>query len=314
MRASSRRALLDAKLQLKNLTLQAENTYWSVVSFTEIIRLQQENVERARRLRDYMKQKVAQRLMDDVDFLQAAASCESRELEHKTSSDARSVAVRALNTLRGRNDDDVETLSELPKGDLLMKAVKDPSKRMTREDFRSIYEYSKITEGQALSAESQIAPQLDLVAGISGNGMDGKSTTAYREAAAGKYPNWNVGVIFSLPLDYRLIGSMRQSYRTARASARDWAEQAEYGERRAWDDLLKQNQESQDRFRRAVGIEEIQSRLVERERKRLLDGRSTTFQTTTIETALAASQISRVQAQLDLIQKHNLIKQFEEQR
>ena len=267
-RATSRKTLIDARFRLKNLLLSAENTYWSLVSYTEVIRLQQENVDRARRLRDYMKQKVRQRLMDDVDYLQAEVSYESRELEHKTSLDARAVLARSFNTLRGADSDATEPLSELPKGDLLMKTARDPSKRMSREDFRSIYEGAKISEGMALSAESMIAPKLDLVGSISSNPLDGKPSTAHAQALEGRNPNWTIGVQFSIPLDYRLIKDMRRSYRVSRAVAADKFAQAEFEERRAWDDLLKQNLESQERFEKATSIEKISSQLVERERQR----------------------------------------------
>jgi outer membrane protein TolC len=310
--ATSRKALLDAKFKLKNLLLQAENTYWSLVSYGEIIRLQQENIDRARRLRDYMKTKLNQRLVDDVDFLQAQASLESRELEHRTSVDQRAVLARQFNTLRGAEGDQIDALSDLPKGDLLLKTARDPSKRMSREDFRAIFESARTLEGNARFAQGNIAPQLDLVGSVSTNGMDGKTSNAYQQSFTDKYPNLSIGVSFSIPLDYRLIRDMRRSYNVARQNAEDMMAQSEYSERRAWEDLVQQNHESQGRFEKAQSIETISTELVQRERQRLMDGRSTTFQTTTFETQLAGAQIARVQAQLDLVQKHNLIKQFEE--
>ena len=311
-RAASRQALLDARFKLKNLLLKAENTYWSIVSYGEVIRLQQENVDRARRLRDYMRGKLNQKLVDDVDYLQAQASFESRELEHKTSLDQRALSARLFNTLRGVESDQIETLAELPKGDFLLKTTRDPNKRMSREDFRSIFEAARMMENDAQSKESIIKPQLDLVGTVSTNGMDGKTTTAYEESLTDKYPNWSIKVVFSMPLDYHLISDMRRSYKVAREQATNTMAQSEYDERRAWNDLIAQNRESQGRFEKAQSIETIQTQLVQRERQRLLDGRSTTFQTTTFETQLAGAQIARVQAQLDLVQKHNLIKQFEE--
>ena len=311
-RAANRRILLDAKFRVKNLLLSAENTYWSLVSYGDIIKLQEQNVERARRLRDYMKQKVSVRLMDDVDYLQAQSSMESRELELITSRDQREVMVRKFNTLRGAEADQMETLVDLPKGELLLKDAKDPAQRMTREDFRSLFEASTIAENEAKGAQSIIAPQLDLVGSIYANGLGYQAKDAQDDALKGRNPNWAIGLKFSVPLDYRLIGDLRRSYQSARRSAASQAEQAHYAEQRTWDDLMKKHRESQNRFERATAIEATLDQLVKRERQRLLDGRSTTFQTLTFEQTLANAQVARVQAQLALVENHNLVKQFEE--
>ncbi|MBX3021194.1 MAG: TolC family protein [Bdellovibrionales bacterium] len=311
--AASRVNLLRSKFALKNLLLKAENTYWSVVSYNQIIKLQEENVDRAKRLRDWMKQRADMRLFDDVDALQAQAAFEKRELELETSMDERAAMIRAFNTLRGQNSDEAPTLSELPSQEALTKAASDKSKRMSREDFRLIYEEAEANLNRATASISALRPQLDLVGSLASNGLDASSVgDAQSEATRGKYPSWSVGVVFSVPLDYSLIGNMKRSYKVQKSAAVDMKEQARFSEERAWDDLLKQNREAQGRFTRAVNLENLQTDLVQKERRRLMNGRSTTNQSLTIEQGLAEAQIQRVKAQLGLLQLHNVIKQFEE--
>lgn len=311
-RANNRMEVLKAKFALKNLLLAAENTYWAVVSYNEIVKLQEENVDRARRLRDWMKQRASMRLFDDVDAMQAQASFEQRELELQTSLNERAGFIRQFNTLRGENSDAPVALSELPTQDFMAQAVSDKSKRMSREDFQIVYEQAEASGAKARANLSAIRPQLDLVGQIAGNGLDNYAGGSLNEATRGQHPNWAVGVVFSVALDYSLIGDMKRSYRAQRAAANDIKEQARFNEQRAWDDLVKKNADAQDLFRRAVSLEKLQTDLVQRERRRLLNGRSTTFQSLQIEQNLAGAQIARVRAQLALLQLHNLIKQFEE--
>ena len=313
-KAMSRSEVLRRKFELKNILLQAENAYWSVVSYNEIVKLQLENVERAKRLSQHMSGRAKLRLYDDVDAMQAQAAFEQRQIELLTSQNARSALMRQFNTLRGRDSDVVENLSPLPKEQFLNQIDKKPGRKMSREDFQIIIEMAKASGEQARSAISKMRPQLDLVAGISANGLDPRSANSMQEALDYKNPNWNVGVVFSVPLDHWLLSDIRRGYHRQEASARDTKMQAEFSAERAWEDLIQQNQETQKIFERSLNLEKVQTDLAQREKRRMQNGRSTMLQTLTIEQNLALAQVSRVRAQLALLQVHNVIKQFEEQK
>lgn len=313
-KANLRMESLRQKFELKNLLLRAENTYWSLVSSNQIIKLQQENVDRAKRLRDWMNKRANMRLVDDVDALQAQASLETRELELMSSIDERAALMRQFNTLRGVDQDEVGDLAELPTGRMLLKQVRDPSKRMTREDFAIVFEQANAARAMATGGSSRVSPQLDLVGSISSNGLDqidGRYSPSMDETMRLQNPEWAVGVVFSVPLDYGLLRDLRKGYRAAKRAADAREEQAKFNEQRTWDDLLKQNADAQRRFEKASLLEQTQTKLVQRERQRLLNGRSTTLQMITFEQNLALAQIQRVRAQLALLQIHNLLKTFE---
>jgi outer membrane protein TolC len=210
-RAGSRIELLKRQFELKNLLLRAENAYWNLVSLNQIVRLQEENVARAKKLNDWMSRRVGMRLVDDVDGLQAKASLEMRDLELQTSLDDRAVVARQFNILRGVPKDDVEPLAELPDPATILKGIRE-GQRMTREDFRMIFEQAEAGRFEAKAARSQIAPQLDLVGGVATNGLDRSAEISHEELRDLRNPTWNVGVVFSIPLDYSLIGNMKRSY------------------------------------------------------------------------------------------------------
>jgi outer membrane protein TolC len=310
-KAQARIRYLQAKFELKNLLIKAENTYWALVSYNEIVKLQEENVDRSLKLKNWMSKRMGMRLVDDVDALQAQASHETRELELMTSIDERAAFIRQFNTLRGQDSDEVGTLAELPTAAMLLKMVKDPAKKMTREDFAIVYQQAVVSQSEAAGARSMIRPQLDLKAGVAANGFEPSRTASWNESQDLNNPSWHVGVTFSVPLDYSLLKNLRHAFRSQKQASEEKMEAAKFNEERAWDDVIKQRLELQRRFEKATSLEKVQTQLVKRERTRLLNGRSTTFQSLTIEQNLAMAQIQRVRAQLALLQIHNVSKSFE---
>ena len=310
-RAANELKLLQAKFRLKTLMLTAQNAYWSLVSFNQIVKLQEENVARAQKLRDYMKNRTQLRLFDDTDAMQALAAYETRELELQSSLDDQASVIRQLNTLRGLNSDEIQGLDELPGRELMEEVAKNPAGRMTREDYDLLRTQAKVDMAQARLAKSQIQPKFDVVGSLATNGRDGSARTAYEQTQTNHYPTWNIGLNFSIPLDVSLIRDIKRSYNSASLAAKAVDEQAGFSEVRAWEDLLKQKAEAKGRYNRSLSVEKIQTELVKRERQRLLNGRATTFEALNFEQNLALAQIQRVRSQLVLLQIHNALKTFE---
>ncbi len=310
-RAVNDMSRLQARFNLKNLLLSAQNTYWSLVSYNQIEKLQRENVERAKQTRDRMTRGSRLRLFDDTDAMQAQAAFETRALELQTSLDERSALIRQFNTLRGLDSDELGTLDELPSTELMAGVAKVAQGRMSREDFEMLRAQAKATVAQARFAQSQLQPQLDLQASVATNGRDGLTSRSYDLAQTNKYPGWTIGVNFSLPLDFGLVRDVRKGFHSATRSAESLNEQAQFSEVRAWEDLTRQKKEAQGRYERSLSVEKIQTELVKRNRTRLNNGRTTTFEALNIEQGLALAQIGRVRAQLALLQIHNALQTFE---
>lgn len=311
-RSGNEMDLLQQRFNLKNLLLNARNVYWSIVSSTQIVRLQTENVARALKLRDYMRNRTQLRLFDDTDAMQAQAALDTRELELQRSLDDRLMMVRQFNTLRGEGSDTLPELEPLPISGL-MAGLKTGSTHMSREDFNMLRAQAKGNLARAKFASSQIKPQVDLVASVATNGHDGLTAQSYAQAESTRYPTWSVGVNVSVPLDFGLGHELNRGYRATEVAADDLNNQAKFSETRMWEDLLKQKSEAQGRYDRAFSVEKIQTQLVQREKQRLLNGRATTFEAINFEQNLALAQIQRVRAELDLMQIHNVIKTFEAQ-
>lgn len=303
--------LLQAKFDLKNLLLSAQNAYWSLVSYNQIVKLQEENVDRAKKLRDRMTRGEKLRLFDDTEAMQAEAAFQTRELELQTSLDDRAELVRQFNTLRGLQTDDVPNVEDVPAKDLAIDANVGSQGRMSREDFEMLRAQARAAQAMAAGARSQIRPQLDVQASLATNGHDGLASRSFDAATSDRYPTWTVMVNFSVPLDWSLLSDLKHSYRASGRAAEALSQQASYSEVRAWQDLLKKQREASGRYQRAINLEKIQTDLVKKERQRLANGRTTTFEALNMEQNLALSQIQRVRAQLAFLQIQNSIKTFE---
>lgn len=309
-RAQSKAELLKYKYELKNILTGAENTYWSLVAYNEVIKLQEESVERARRMRDLMKNKAGLRLVDDVDYLQVQASLEMRELELQSSQDERAQLVRDFNSHRGLNNETVEALADTPDRQLTAKFSGGP--KITREDFEILRRQAEMSRAQARAGRSQVRPQLDLVGSFSANGMHPESSTAHNEVAQNDHEQWMVGLRFSAALDFGLIWDMMRSFRAQQRAAQHLAQAADFSLERTFSGLNGKHGEAQRRYEKSVNLERLQTELVKRERQRLINGRTTTFQALTLEQNLATAQIQKVQSQLALVKIHNALKAFEE--
>jgi outer membrane protein TolC len=309
--AALKAAQMEAKFNLKELLLGAQNIYWSLVSYNEIVKLQEDNVDRAKKLRDRMGRGEKLRLFDDTDSMQAEAAYQSRELELQTSIDERASLIRQFNTMRGVKDDPVPELQGLPMQVMSEQSLSRAKGKMMREDFEMLRTRAISASASARASRSLIRPQLDLQAAVSGNGRDGLTSTSYDQSFSDKYPMYSVGIVFSTYLDFFLIRDLKRGYRSARHAADVMKDFVDYNEERTWNDLADQRKEVFGRYKRALSVEKIQTELVKRERKRLANGRATTFEALNIEQGLALAQIQRVRSQLAFLQIHNALQTFE---
>lgn len=308
---TARAELYDQEFNLTGMMMDAANTYWALVTYNHIVKLQEENVDRAKKLSDWMGRKAGLNLYDDVDALQTKTAYESRVLELETSKNERAVVIRAFNTLRGVDTDQIETLQELPAHEWMSADTVRIGKTMIRQDFSSLKARAKAIEAQANIGRSSLKPEVDLVGSIASNGLDPKFANAYTEVKDMDQPSWTVGINISFPLSFGLTNKLMKAVKQDIQSAKDMAIAADFNLGRAWKDLMQKRSESLVLYNKSVEIEKLQTMMVKKEQQRLRNGRTTTFQMLTFEQNLALAQIQRTRAQLGLIQINNLMKTFE---
>lgn len=310
--AKAKAELYQQRFKLKNLMLEAENTYWSMVTYNHIAKLQEENVNRSKKLNDWMQGKVRLKLYDDVDGIQTQAAFESRELELQTTNNDRAKMARAFNTMRGMDSDQVENLQDMPNLETYSSASLKEFK-MSREDFLALKEAAIAEENRARSERSGFKPKVDLVGTLASNGLDRRFNVAYDEIRNFDQPSWSVGIQVSFPLNFSLNNKLYRAAAKDAQAAMDAANDAEFKMTRTWREVSHQQRELLEIYNKARRIEASQTTLLSKERTRLTNGRSTTFQLLTFEQNLVTAQVQRTRAQLGLIQVRNLLKTFEAQ-
>lgn len=311
-RAAVRAELMQARYLWRTTMIQAENIYWTVASLQQVAKLQQANVESAQKLSDWMRGRQKLNLVDDVESLQTQAALQARDLELQNTQDQLNAALQSFYTLRGQASNAPVELDPLPEEEWAAQLKDLSNTKRHREDYEALRAKATAERAQAVATKSSLRPQLDLVGSYASNGRDPKQSDSIREVEDMDQPAWTVGVQFSVPLDFSLTNRLKEASRQKVDSAQYALQQATFDEARTWEDVIRRRKEAQARYEQALNLEKTRTRLVERERSRHRNGRTTTFQQITNEQDLASSQVLRVQSQLNLIQTHNQIKAFVE--
>jgi outer membrane protein TolC len=252
-------------------------------------------------------------LVDDVESLQTQAALLARDLELQSTQDQLNATLQTFYTLRGKASNAPVELDPLPEEEWAAQLKDLSNTKRNREDFEALRAFARAEKAQAMATKSSLRPQLDLTASYSSNGRSPTERSSYREVEdIDQAPTWTVGLSFSVPLDFTLTNRLKEASRQKADASQYALEQATFDEARTWEDIIRRRKEAQARYEQALELEKTRTRLVERERSRLRNGRTTTFQQITNEQDLASSQVLRVQTQLNLIQTHNQIKAFVE--
>lgn len=310
--AAIRAELMAAKFKLRSLNIQAENVYWTLASLQQVVKLQQDNVDSAKKLSQWMTGRQKLNLVDDVESLQTQAALEARDLELQNSTDQLNQTRHLFYTLLGKTTTDEVELEPLPEKEWAEQVKTLKQTKRYREDFEALRAQAKAEEAKVVSMRSSLRPQLDLQASYNSNIRERYEADSYKDMTDFDTPTWTVGVMFSVPLDFSLTSKLKKGSELKVASAKLAYAQADFEEERTWDEVIRKRKEAQARFEQAINLEKIRTKIVEKERRRHRSGRTTTFQAITNEQDLASSQVLRVQSQLNLIQAHNQIKAFVE--
>lgn len=302
--------LNQKKYELKTALLNAENLYWTLASLDQIIDLQKENKERAETTAKLMARKARQNLVDDVDSLQAQAAVESRALDLERSTDSHRSAKYQFCLLLGCDDNTTLTLEVFPEDKWQEKIAQLPSTPMPREDFTARRLSGELTQEQGNVAVSNLLPELNLVGSYGINGREPDFDSSQEEMNKGEFPAWTIGLKASVPLDFGLLSKTRSGYQAKREAGKLQIENVNDSEQRAWRESGGKVKDAFSIFKRALELEKLQTLVVAKERRRLANGRTTTFQVLQAEQDLASIQIQKVQSQLNLIQAFNDLKSY----
>ena len=294
--SSAKASSLGKRYETQMLIFDAETKYWKLAAIRENINILKENLARTQKVLDFNKIKVQRNLTDTTDLLQSEALMKSRTLDLQNAFDEEKDAMRLFNATRN-----IE--SDLVAEDLQYPSISDIIKRLetlsisqgTRNDVKAAEEAMNATRaGQGINKD-KTRPDLNLFAVGSFNSRENTNTDAMSKSFDSQHPYYAVGVRFTLPLDFSTRGSIQDGYDKEMLGAELNFKKKKFDQDTEWKSLQKKLELIRQRLNLAKEVKEAQWVKLDNERKRQLNGRSTTFQVFSFEQEYLAAQLNLVQ-------------------
>lgn len=289
-------AQFDQKFQKKVLLAEAENRYWQLSIARTFVAIQQNSLDRTNQFHKINAKRANLNLIDKADFVASEAALKQRELELKNAQDQEKVAARKFNESRGVNSDQVsDTL--IPASPEFIEKLPEFKKAALREDVRAAQAAIEVERSGAISARDERLAQFDVFANFSTNGLNPAWEDALDQTFDNNNPAITVGANLNVPLDFSKNNKVRKAYAKKIQGAQRSYQQTLLEQDTSWVILNQQWADSKNRLNMALDLKKIQSTKLEKERQRLSNGRSTTYQVFLFEQDLLNAELLILQTQ-----------------
>ncbi|WP_408097177.1 TolC family protein [Peredibacter sp. HCB2-198] len=300
---------LNDMFTYKQLNMQAENAYWRLYFAQTTLRVQEESLARARKLRDWNKGRFSSNLIDESDLIQSEANLQNREIEYQDTLSDINAAQKEFNSLR-QMEGDVNLEGTKGRSSAYILDATLPSKMKMREDVRAALANTKAAQANSQLGVERNRPTLELYGQYSINGRDKFYSEATDQAFGATRPYSIVGVRFSAPLDFGAQSDYRKAYAQESKAAEMTYQRRLYEVDRNYEILSQRFEDFKKRLKLAIKFVEVQDKKYKTEQRRYQQGRTTTFQVVQFEQDLANTELIRLRYERDLILVYNELKLF----
>lgn len=297
--------------KMKSALAEAEGTYWSLALARELVTVQAESVERAKKIREWNAKRNRLELADKADLLQSEAGVQGRTLEHQAAVDDLNATERLFNRLRGSDAAHVEEKLD-PLDKEALEKVTAPEKKGKRADVLAYEKLAKVAEANAQIGKEKNLPTLDLYGTLALNGRSAQMSTATSDSLKTQTPTLGVGVKFVTPLDFGTVLDDREGYSKEEKAAELNFRRKQWEEGLDWKELTIRFEEAKKRLKMTNDIEAAQNAKLLNERERLRRGRSVTYQVITFEQDFAQAQAMRIRTEAEILRILAQLKLFGE--
>jgi outer membrane protein TolC len=290
----------ESEYGIDGALVEAEMAYWRLSAARKAVEIQEDALRQAQAILDYVTTRERRSLGDHGDVLQAQALVESRRLEVRAARDEESSAERRFNLLRNFPETNVtEALS--PIEDAMVLFLRPPAGSPTREDVKAAEKKAEAASAHAEILSSENDPDVKIYGSYAMNRRDVRLGETLGNSASSDNPTRYVGVQVSMPLSFRAVReSARGARRQSEASAVAYAQKVD-DQKREWTDLTRRFGDAQERLKLAQIMEQVQADKLSYERKRLREGRTTTYQVLMFEQDHSQSQLLRLRTALEVV-------------
>lgn len=289
-----------AKYSIQSALTAAESIYWSLSQSRKVVKVQQDNLNRASQIRSWNQRRINSGLAEKSDFLQAESNLKLREYEFKNALQQQNLLQRSFNSLRGIDSSVVtEELEQVASSTL--KNLTPPAKDEMREDTKAAMEQQNLARANASLAIERNRPTFEVFGSYAFNGKNVDRNEAISSSFGTDHTTSAIGFKFNAPLDFGTVSSTISGYKKEQIAAEYNYQRKIFDQDREWNDLVTKFQDAKIRLDLVEAIAEAQKSKSLNERNRLNNGRTTTFQVLTFESDSAAAEVLKIQTETDLL-------------
>lgn len=293
----------------KQLMMNAKNAYWRLYFAQQGLKVQQESLERAKKLRDWNRGRVSSNLVDESELLQAEANLQNREMEYQDTLTELQTAKREFNSFREGEEDVSLVENEQVESKYILNA-KIPQKKDIREDVLATIAANRAAIAQAEIGSEKNKPDLELYGSYSINGRNKQYDEAREQAFGATRPMSVIGVRFTTPIDFGALSEYRQSYAKDKLASEMKMKRKTYEVEREWEILSERFTNFKTRLELTQKLEKVQEKKLTTEKRRYNQGRTTTFQVLQFEQDFANAQLLKLRNERELIIVYNQLMLF----
>lgn len=310
LEATAEAEALGKAYQALQLLVQAEIAYWRAGFNQEKLKIQDDLLERARRLEAWTANRVALKLTDRSDWLQAQAQVKVLELERASSADEGREAARAVNVLRGLDSDEIPEVGWSGNQTLEFPVLSEEAPE--RLDIRALAQTREAAEGEAARKQSALLPQASLQAQVALNGLDAEARPALADSLGPAQYSYGAGVQVRIPLDFGVRGDLSAGYALSAEAAEKNLVQRRLEAGADWRELRRRLEETRGRLQLARDLEQSQRLKAEYERASLRQGNTVTYQVLQFEQDWGRSRLALAGVEMTLRELLARLKLFAE--
>jgi len=288
--------LYQQKFMKKTELAEAETRYWQLSTARNYVVIQQNSLDRTKQFHQINSKRARLNLIDNADLVASEAALKQRELELKNAQDQEKVAARLFNESRGSNSDQVTEILVPPSPELI-EQLPSFKKAAQRDDVKAAQAEIEVLRTTAVQSKDERLPQLDAFAHLSTNGLDPRFSDSTSQAFGTDYPNITVGGQLVVPLDFAKNNKARRAYTKQIIGAEKSYQNTVLQQDTSWNSLNEQWVNAKDRLKMALDLKKTQTTKLEKERQRLSNGRSTTYQVFLFEQDLLNAELLILQTQ-----------------
>lgn len=285
---------LTLLLDRQEFLIEFEELYWNIAYAQQEVKIREENLERSRRILTWIKDRVDRSAAEHVDLLQGQTLVSSRELQLQLASETLQSFQAQLREKLFLESDFNPVFDELnmERDIFSLPAQADfaPSTPVLIETLQSQAEADFLKAKSELETD-QLKPDLEVGYSYGRQGLSTSFSSARDQAFSSKNDYHQVGIIFSMPLDFSLIRKSRLAGETAARAEEMRSEKFVRQSEVQWEDIERKLGEQKQRLETARMLAQLQKEKSREENSRFEKGRTTVFQAITFEQEAAESEL-----------------------